>query len=142
MGLIDDLKASVDDILGVRDSIGAVLQPIYIVTRTWSGTTPGDGTAVDTEAQVLPSPGIKDYSHDLRMREGGVVKAGDIMLTGVSGNLYTESQLDGTSSAGNIEKLYRVGTKMYQVINVVQKYVTWEVQLRLLTNQTRYIGGV
>jgi hypothetical protein len=137
-GVIDSLMPAIDSILGVRDSIGAVIQPVFLVTRTWSGSTIGEGVAHDAEAQMLPSPGLKDFSQDIRLREGGSVKQGDIILTNVSKNSYKEADLDGSSSKANVEKLYRVGAKLYQVINVAEKYVTWDVQLRQLSNQTRY----
>lgn len=137
-GVIDSLLPAIDSILGVRDQIGAVIQPVYLVTRTWSGTQVGDGAATDTEAQLLPSPGLKNFAQDIRLREGGAVKQSDIILTNVSKNSYTEAQLDGSSTGQNVEKFYRVGAKLYQVINVTEKYVTWDVQLRELTNQTRY----
>lgn len=145
-GLIDDLKESIDDILGVRDDIGAVLRPVFFVTRTWYSdeekTVPATeigGYAIDEEVQMLPSPGLKDYSQDLRLREGGMIKQGDLVLTNVSGNLYSESDLDGSSSAVNIEKFFRVGDAIYQVINVRPKYVVFDVQVRRLANQTRYV---
>jgi hypothetical protein len=145
MGLIDDLKGSIDSVLGVRDSIGAVLKPVYFVTRTWysdeARTVPSEGIggfAKDVEVQMLPSPGIRDYTHDLRALEGGMVKQGDIILENVSGNSYTEAQLDGTSASAHVEKLYRVGEVIYQVISVKEKYVTWNVQLRRISDQTRY----
>lgn len=137
-GIIDSLLPAIDSILGVRDSAGAVIDPVYFITRTWSGTQPGDGTAVDTQVQMLPSPGLKNYSQDLRLREGGSVKAGDIILKNVSRNSYTEAQLDGSSSAANIQKFYLVGAKLYQAISVAKNYVTWDVQIRELSDQTRY----
>lgn len=139
MGIISDLLPAIDSILGVRDDIGAVIQPVYFVTRTWSGGAIGEGTPTDAEVQMLPSPGLKNFSHDVRLREGGVIKAGDIILQNVSKNSYNEAELDGTSSGDGVEKLYRVGEKLYQVINVVEKYVTWDVQLRALSNQRRYV---
>lgn len=135
--VIDSLLPVIDTILGVRDSIGAVIQAVYFVTRTWSGTQPGDGTAKDVETRMIPSPGLKNFSHDLRLKEGGAIKQGDIFLTHVSRN-FLESQLDGSSPAANIEKFFRVGEYIYQVINVQEKYVTFDVQLRRLSNQTRY----
>lgn len=140
-GIIDGLMTGIDGILGIRDAIGAVIDPVFFVTRTWSGTTIGDGTASDIEVQMLPSPGLKNYSQDVRLREGGTVKAGDIILKDVSRNKYQETDLDGSSPADNIEKLFRVGDKIYQVINVTKSYVTWDVQVRELTNQTRYANG-
>jgi hypothetical protein len=137
-GIIDSLLPAIDSILGVRDDIGAVIQPVYLVTRTWSGTRVGDGTAVDEEAQVLPSPGLKTFAHDVRIREGGAIKQGDIILQNVSKNRYIESDLDGSSTATNVEKFFRVGDYLYQSINVAEKYVTFDVQIRRLSSQERF----
>lgn len=137
-GLLATILPSIDACLSVRDSAGVVFKKVYLLTRTWSGTQPGDGSATDKSVQMLPSPGVKDYSQDVRLREGGSVKAGDIVLKNVSKNSFQLSQLDGTSTAGNIEQLFLVGDKVYNVINVTEKPVTWDVQLRELTNQTRY----
>ena len=139
LGIRDALIPSIDSILGVRDAIGAVIDPVYFVTRTWSGSQMGEGTPQDSETQMLPSPGLKTYHKDVRLREGGAIQAGDIFLIDVSQNKYTEQDLDATSPANNVEKLYRVGDKLYQVIQVSKKYVTWDVQLRELTNQQRYL---
>lgn len=135
----------VDAILGIRDATGLTKQPVFFVKRTWfsdSGKTNpsggAEGYATDAVTQLLPTPGIKNFSQDIRLREGGAVKSGDIILTGVSGNRFTEGQLDGSSSAANVENLFLVGGKLYQVINVTKKYVTFQVQLRELSNQTRY----
>lgn len=145
-GLIDSLLPVTDSILGVRDSIGAVIKPVYFLTRTWFSdvglTTPAtspEGFAKDSAlVQMLPSPKIKDFSQDVRLREGGSVKAGDIILQSISRSKYVEADLDGTTTAENIEKFFVVGVKVYQVINVKESYLTFSVQLRELTNQTRY----
>jgi hypothetical protein len=145
-GLIDSLLPVTDSILGVRDSIGAVIKPVYFFTRTWfsdSGkTTPAtqpEGFATDaTPVQMLPSPQIVDLSQDIRLKEGGAVKAGDIILKGISRSKFVIGDLDGTTPGRNIEKFFLVGVKLYQVINVKESYLTFSVQLRELTNQTRY----
>ena len=137
-GIIESLLPAVDSILGVRDAAGAVIDPVYFVTRTWSGAEPGEGTAKDVVVQMLPSPALKHYAQDIRLREGGAIKAGDIFLMYVSRNKFKESDLDGSSDSSSIEKLFKVGSKMYQVINVEKSYLTWNVQLRELTNQQTY----
>ena len=137
-GLIDSLLPAVDSILGVRDAIGAVIDPVYFVKRTWSGIEVGEGTPVDTLEQMLPSPQLKNYSQNMRLREGSVVKQGDIILHNVSRNKYTEAQLDGSSTDTNVERLYMVGDKLYQVISIMKSYVTWDVHLREMSNQRRY----
>lgn len=143
--LIASLLPNVDAILGVRDSIGAVIQPTYFLTRTWytssaysTQSVDKSGFAKDVTVQMLPSPQIVDLAQDIKTKAGGVVKNGDIMLKGVSRNSFNEAALDGSSPAKNVEKLYVVGVKVYQVVKVTEKYVTWNIVLKELTNQTRY----
>jgi hypothetical protein len=134
MSIVSDLLGDVDSILSVRDQIGAALKPVYLVTRTWSGSELGEGTASVTKTQMLPSPRVVEFKHDLRLVEGGFVKAGDILLKMVSKQSYaTESLLDGTSNVANVEKLYEVGGILYRPINVREKHVTWTVLLRRLS---------
>lgn len=144
-GLVNALLPNINAILGVRDSVGAIIEPVFLVTRTWfqdAGlTTPAtapEGYASDSTVQMLPSPGMKNFSQDVRLREGGAIKSGDIILTGVSKQTYTIGMLDDTGLAANVEVLFKIGTKMFQVINVTEKYVTWNVQVRELSNQTQY----
>lgn len=144
-GLLETMLPNVNCILGVRDSIGVVIKPVYLFTRTWFtdeaktiAATKPEGFAKDSQVQLLPSPALKDYSQDIRLKEGGAVKAGDIILTNISRSSYVEADLDGTTPAENIERFFLVGVKLYQVINVTESYLTWKVQLRELSNQTRY----
>ena len=139
MSIIADLTAGLDDILGVRDEIGAVIKPVHFVTRTWAGSEPGDGAAVDTKTQLLPSPRIVEFVDDDKIKEGGAIQQGDIMLKMISKQSYpTRSMVDGTSDSLSIEKLYQIGTDFYRVIKVKEKYVTWEVLVRKLSDQTSY----
>lgn len=140
--LVDSLLDCVDCALGVRDSIGAVLHKVGFLTRTWSGDRPGSGTASDEVVQMLPTPFIVDYSHDLRIREGGMVKQGDIILKNVSKHKYpAENLIDCTTTSRSVEKFYLIDDRLYTVINVKESYVTWDVQIRKYSNQTRYGGG-
>ena len=135
--VVKGVRDNVDSILAIRDQIGAALKPVYFVTRTWSGTELGDGTATIARVQMLPSPRVVEFKHDLKLVEGGFVKAGDVLLKMISKNKYTaESQLDGTSTVANVEKLYEVGGILYRVINVQEKHVTWSVLLRRISGQT------
>lgn len=144
-GIQEALLPAIDDILCAVESVGAFVKKVSFVTRTWYtdsakttlGTTVG-GFATDVVESMCPNPTMKDYSQDIRLREGGVVKQGDIILKNVSKNKYAEEDLDGSTSAPNIEKFYLVGAKLYQVINVTEELVTWRVQLREMSNQTRY----
>lgn len=139
------LLNGVDGVLGARDAVGAIIQPVYFVTRTWfsdSGlTTPNtapEGFFSDVTSQVLPSPGMKTFAQDVRVREGGAVKAGDILLKGISKHKYQESDVDGSTPSANVQKFFKIGVKLYQVISVRQRHVTFDVMVRELSNQAGY----
>jgi hypothetical protein len=136
--LIDSLKDCIDSVLGVRDSIGAVLKPVSLVKRTWEGDRPGNGEASEEKTQVLPSPRIVALDKNLKAVEIGVVKSGDIEIRQVSKNQFPSiAEVDGSSPARNVEMLFEVGTDLYQVIKVSEHYLWWNIQLRRLTDQTR-----
>lgn len=131
MGLISDLTGIADSILGVRDSIGAVIQPVYIVERTWSGTQPGDGTPTDVETQVLPSPAVKDLATDFQAQAAGNYIKGDLVLRGISKQSWpTRVAVDCTSTQKNVEKFYKVANEIYNVFHVEESYITWNVRIR------------
>lgn len=138
-GLLDGLRANIDSILGVRDSIGATFKTVSILTRTWSGTRVGDGSARDSVVLVSPTPQVTEYGNDVRIQEGGAVKQGDNLVKGISKQSYPlESDIDGSSTDPLVEKFYLLDDKVYTVINVKEKYLTWDVLLRERSDQTRY----
>ncbi len=140
--LIDSLLPNVDDLLGVRDSIGAVLRTVFILTRTWSGKKPGEGVATDTKVQLLPTPDLKDYSHNIRLQEGGSVRQGDIFVRGLSKHKYPkETDIDCSTHSHSVEKFYLIADRLYTVIIVKENYLTWDVQTRKYANQTVYFHG-
>lgn len=135
-GLIDDLRANINDILRVRDDLGAALKPVYIVTRTWTGLEPGDGEFSDEEVQILPSPRIVEYKNEYKIQQGGAVQQGDIALKMVSKQSFPEiTQVDGTVPDQNTEVFYKVGGYYYRVIHVREKFFVYEIQLRKVSKQ-------
>lgn len=138
MTAISSLLSSLESILGIRQQIGADLRKAYIITRTWSGAEIGDGTPTETVTEILPTPGIKDFSHSIKLEASGNIKQGDIILHQISKAAFPlESSIDGTSASAQIEKLYKVGEYYYRAISIVEKHLTWNVQLRRLSDQTR-----
>lgn len=136
---IDDIREIAHDALQSVDEIGAIKSYVYLVTRTWSGTEPGDGNATEEKAQILPTPQIRDLSHDIRLQEGGAFKQGDLILRMVSQYAYpNESDINCASSAKNIEKFYEVEGNLYRVINIRKDYATWNIHIRRLSSQDRY----
>ena len=131
MGIVTDVLAVTDDILGLRDSLGAAKHSVFILTRVWSGTRLGEGTKTDTQEQILPTPALLDYSHSLRLKEGGRIRQGDLMIKSVSKQSYpNESELDNSTTAKNIEKYYLINSRLYTVISIVEGHVTWAIQVR------------
>lgn len=136
--IIDGLKGCIDSVLSVRDCIGAALHPVEIMTRTWSGERPGDGTAKEKTEVIKPSPYIVDYSHNLRLTEGGSIRQGDIILKNISKNTYPkETSLDCSVDSPKVEKYYLINERLYTVIHVKENYLTWDVHLRKRSDETR-----
>ena len=128
--IVDDIKNGLDDILGLRDEIGAIKYPIYILTRTWTGEELGEGVPSDSISQILPSPYLVDYSHSLRIVEGGNIQKGDLLLKMVSKESYpNESDVNCSSDNQNIEKFYFINDNLYNVKSITSDYVYWNVLL-------------
>ena len=138
-GIVDDILGVTDEILGLRDDLGATKHLVFILTRTWSGTRLASGTATDTKIQILPTPFIVDFSHDLRVREGGKIKQGDLLLKHISKQSHpNESSIDASSSAKNIKKFYYINNRLYQVISITESYVYWNIQVRKTNKQNTF----
>jgi len=139
MSLIDSLMPVIDDILSLRDQLGVALKKVGIVTRTWEGFEPGEGKARDSYDQILPTPEIVDFSHRQRIQTGGAVQQGDIILKHLSKKTYPQKSLiDCSTTEKKIEKFYDLGGELYQVISVKEDHFTWDVQVRKLSDQSRY----
>jgi hypothetical protein len=137
--LVEELiSPELDDILSVREQLGADLAKVRLITRTWNGDQVGDGTYTDVVDEMHPTPGVKNLSHSYRVAEGGAFQQGDLILTMVSKNKYPlKTDVNGTCSDPLVERFYEVNGDLYRVISVVEKYVYWDIQVRRLTDQTR-----
>lgn len=140
MSIVDAVLACTDSILSVRDQIGAIKHQVYMLTRTWSGDEIGEGTPTDSLTQILPTPHIVDLSHSLNIREGGMIKQGDLILKSISRQSYpNESDIDCTKTIENVERYYFIDGRIYEVISVKRKYVTWQIQIRRTIKQKTFI---
>lgn len=138
--IVDDILECTDDILGIRDELGATKHLVYILTRVWDGSERGDGNASDTTIQIKPSPQIVDYSHSLRLREGGKIREGDIVLKHLSKQTYTEeSMIDCSVDDKLTEKYYYINGRLYNVIDITSDYVYWNVHVRKASKQKIYL---
>jgi hypothetical protein len=135
MTILEDVNANVAEAMRTIDGLELYRHKVYILTRTWSGDRVGRGSKTDEQVQVYPTPYMKDYSHDLRVREGGNIRAGDVIIKYIPKEDYAEeSLLDCSTSAKNIEKFYVINNRIYNVVSVLEGYVYWNVHLRK-TNQ-------
>lgn len=102
-GVIDDLRASLHPLFGVRP------YRLFTVQRTWAGETVGEGGGfTDEETELAPQPRILDWSdlkYDLTsvgLQTTGGIKATEVSLT------YTYTELTGGELGGNVQWLLRL----------------------------------
>ena len=138
--LVDEILSDTDDILGLRDELGAGKHDVYILTRKWSESL-GKGFATDSIEKLYPTPFITDYSHDLRIRENGMIKQGDLNLKHISKQSYPdESMIDCTvSDPATTEKFYYINSRLYTITSIVGSYVYWNVMVRKAAKQKVYL---
>lgn len=138
--IVNEILSCTDEILGLRDDLGAIKHLVYVLTRVWSGAELGSGAAVDQLEQILPTPYLIDYSHSLKIREGGKIKEGDIVLKMISKQTYTEERMiDCSVTDKKTEKYYYINGRLYNVISVTYDYVYWNVHIRKTAKQTTYL---
>lgn len=139
-GIVDEILGCTDEILGIRDDLGATKHKVYLLTRIWEGEEIGDGNPIDSISQILPTPYLIDFSHDLRIREGGKIKQGDLMLKHISKQSYpSEKMIDCSVSDRKTEKFYYIDNQIYEVISVHEDYVYWNVQVRKTIKKKKYL---
>jgi hypothetical protein len=133
--ILDGLKDCSDAILGIREQIGAAIHEVYLVTRTWTGSAVGDGACTDEFEKIEPTPAVKDLSTDHRVKEGGAVQNGDLQIRMLSKHRYADKALIDGTSGDLVERFYKIDGKFYVVVNVVESYITWNVQVRRRSDQ-------
>jgi len=136
--LIDSLLPGLNNVLGVRDTIGAKVREVYKLTRTWAGRSIGEGDYTDQIVQVLPSPYLVDYSHSIMLQAGGSMRSGDIIIKNISKAAYpSESDVDGRvdQTTLNVEHFYFINNLHYTVIHVKDNYLVWDVHVRKVTDE-------
>lgn len=140
--LVDSLRPGLNDILGIRDAIGAKKRDVFLLTRTWSGTNIGEGNFKDETTKVFPTPHLVDYSHSIMLHDGGAVRSGDIIIKSLSKLSYPQAKdIDCRvdQDLTNVQKFYFINNMEYTVIHVKDKYLTWDVQVRKISDETNKV---
>jgi len=130
MSIVNDVLECTDEILGLRDDLGAIKHKVYIVTRTWSGSELGEGSVTESFEQIKPTPWIVNFKRQIRLREAGKAKQGDIVLKHISKESYKESDLRTVTANGKVEKYYVINSEYYELIDIEEDYVYFNVIIR------------
>ena len=131
-GLLDDIEGSVADALSVKDDLGLKKANVYFYRKE-------DDEEDATWKQILPTPSIKDFSHDVRLLEGGSVQQGDLILRGFPRSLYSESDLETATEEGTTTLYWVINDRPYTTVSIVKKMLTWNVQVRRVENAGKLI---
>jgi hypothetical protein len=137
-GLVDDILETIDDILGIRDELGALKHPIYILTRSWPEKK-GKGEPQDVIEQILPSPNLVDLTERKVVKEAGTTGQADIIIKMVSKNKYVESEIDCSVDDDKTEKWYYINGKLFEVVGVTEDYVYFNIMLKKTLKNKVYL---
>lgn len=139
------MKECIEDIvecaLEAKEDLGLEISKVSFLTREWEGESVGRGRAYDTVEPIKPNPTVIEYKHDFRIKEGGWVKNGDVLVKSILRKNYPEENMvNGYSPNDRTEKFFLIDDKIYNVISVEKKIATWEVLCRRTSDQERYHG--
>jgi len=138
MSLLDDVAIDVDSALKTIEGLEIYKTKVYLLTRTWLARK-GRGNPVDVITKIDPNPYISDYSHSQRIREGGSIKQGDLIIKYLPFNIFPlESDVNNKTGSDLIEKYYVLDNELYEVISIVKGYAYWNVQIRK-TNKNKVV---
>ena len=107
MSLVSDLLPVVNAGRQLAADLGLRTRAVVVRTRTWSGGKVGSGTASDADVTLTPPPVVSEPPARLVGDAVGMYEAGDIIVTKIARDTYTEAQLMPAVSAG-VEVLYLV----------------------------------
>jgi hypothetical protein len=127
--LTKSLSGSLKSALSVRDKLGLSKAQVVLVSRTWSGKAPGEGNASDERKQILPSPTIKDYGHDLRIVAAGAIQQGDLFLKHLPREL-TRNEILNITEEKNQEQFWEIDGRRFQGVKEKDETFFWSLQVR------------
>jgi hypothetical protein len=104
--LTDELVSLADELRGLYTELGARPYRVFVVRRAWSGSRVGEGTATETETEIVPRPAVLTKVRG-ELRPAGLEEEGNLVVAEVS-LTWTEPELYSPALAGNEQHLFRL----------------------------------
>ena len=123
---LDSFKIDVAPLYGIRDDIGGKKANVFFYEKR-DGFEP-------LWKQILPTPYIKRFSHDVRLQEGGSLTEGDFILKGFPKTTFSESQLETSSLDGNVDKYWVINGRAYTTVSIKESIISYDVHIRRYDN--------
>jgi len=134
--LTDSFQKVYEDVASSVENLGFKKANVYFYTKKPEGIT---------WTQIIPTPDIVDFSHNIKLLEAGSVTAGDLFIKNISRYSYSFSDLETATvqkvknDKDAIEKYWIIREKSgvsraYTTVNIVTEELTYDVHV------TRYQG--
>lgn len=150
MTLVSELISSLDSVLKIREDLGAEKHFVYILKRENPAPKELEGFGEKgqikdiLELKIFPSPRIMDYSHSLRLKEGGNIRQGDLVLKMISKNQYKKEDIDLSLKSGEskeIQRYYYINKEIYNLISITEDHCWFNIQVRKVSDSKVYLSG-
>lgn len=82
--LRDDLLPVVDELRQLPTDFGVRRYAVTLRRRTWSGGSPGRGTATDADVVLTPRPRVRPITTQEIASSGGTYREGDWVVTSIT----------------------------------------------------------
>jgi hypothetical protein len=134
MGILDEAAIEVENALRDIEGDEIYKELVYLVTKAWPERIGRDEPVIE-KVKVDPNPYIGDFNHDLRLREGGKIKQGDLMLKYIPFSKYpSEDDVNCKTDSELIQKYYYIDGYLYNVISISKGWAYWNIQIRKANN--------
>ena len=111
--------------------LGLNVHEVGLFKRKWSEGKIGKGQPSDSLDLFSPQPRLSKIKLRWGIREGGTVKQGDLLVKLLTKATYpNESQINAASDDELEEIYYYVNGDLYEVIEVDEKLLYWNVTIR------------
>jgi len=130
VSLVEDLRPVVDAGRQLAQDLGLRGRSVTVRVRTWSGGRIGSGTASDVDTLLVPAPKVVEPPARLVGDAPGMYESGDLIVTKIARDTYTESTFTPSKIAG-VEVIFLVDTRQYRIVGAPSdKNFEWALLLR------------